>query len=435
MKIVELSKAQFEEFASNHPLRSHYQSYYYGQLLSEYYFDYNLIGYVDNNGSIKAASLILTKRITSIWQYAYAPKGFLLDYQDEILLKNFTRDIKKYLKRKKVIMAKINPDIIIGEIRKENNYQTVFNDNVKLVDRLSKFGYLKLKNNLYFEAQFPRFNMIIDLKKFNGLQDLKKNVRNKVYKSERRGLKAEIGNVDDLETFYNLIKNKKKRPLDYYRDYYNLFSKEAQIDLFLIKVDYEKYLISAQQRYASEEERNEQLIIDLQKYKDEKTLLRKVQSDRDLASFKNDILRASKNLGIQQTVIATGALVIKYGNRAYILISGYDEEYKFLNSNHYLHYKIIEHYKNLGFETLDLNGMTGDFSKENPYYGLNQFKLGFNSLVYEYIGEFDLLIRKRRYNALNKQAILAREFNKPWVKKGELDSKGNQIPPKTLYNK
>jgi len=427
MKIVELTKDQFESFTNTHPLRSHYQTFYYGQLLSEYYFDYNLIGYVDHNNSIKAASLIVTKRITSIHKYAYAPKGILIDYNDPGLVKSFTRDLKKYLKKKKIFMLKINPDIIIGEARKENGYKTVYNINFDIISMLSGFGYLKLKNNLYFESQFPRFNTIVHLDQYRGLKNLAKNVRNKVNKSERRGLSLQQGTVDDLEKFYEFVKDKRSRGIEYYRDYYNLFNKENQIDLFLIRVDYEKYLTTAQKRYNDELSLNESLNNEMQNNPNDKLLARKMQSDRDLTSYKNDILKASKNIHDENSIVIAGALVIKYFNRAYILISGYDQEFKFLSPNYYLHYKIIEHYKSLNFEFVDLNGMTGDFTKENPYYGLNKFKLGFNDIVYEYIGEFDLVIRKRVYNDLNNSATLAKEFNKPWVKKGDINSEGIHI--------
>ena len=427
MKIVELTKEQFESFSNTHPLRSHYQTFYYGQLMSEYYFDYNLLGYVDNKGSIKAASLIVTKKITSMHKYAYAPKGLLIDYNDANLVKAFTRDLKRYLKRKKVFMLKINPDIIIGEARKENGYKTVYNVNVEITEMLKSFGYLKLKNNLYFESQFPRFNSIIHYDKYKGLNSLAKNVRNKINKSERRGLSLQHGTVDDIEKFYEFVKEKRTRGIEYYRDYYNLFNKESQIELFLIRVDYEKYLTTAQKRYNDEVALNEKFNAEMQSAPNEKLLARKMQSDRDLASYKNDILKASKNINNENSFVVAGAMVIKYLNRAYILISGYDQNFKFLSPNYYLHYQIIEHYRSLGFEYIDLNGMTGDFSKENPYYGLNKFKLGFNDLVYEYIGEFDLIIRKRVYNDLNNSATLAKEFNKPWVKKGDINSEGIHI--------
>ena len=56
--------------------------------------------------------------------------------------------------------------------------------------------------------------------------------------------------------------------------------------------------------------------------------------------------------------------------------------------------------------------MTGDLTDKNPYYGLNRFKLGFNPKVYEYIGEFDLILNYNEYVNLQEGNYLAMEFNK-----------------------
>ncbi len=56
--------------------------------------------------------------------------------------------------------------------------------------------------------------------------------------------------------------------------------------------------------------------------------------------------------------------------------------------------------------------MTGDLNSNNLYYGLNQFKIGFNPEVYEYIGEYDLIINENDYSYLKETGTLAKEFNK-----------------------
>ena len=63
MHIKELSIAEFEAFSKNNPLGSYHQSINYALFMGENDYDYNLIGYVDELGVIKAASLILIKKI------------------------------------------------------------------------------------------------------------------------------------------------------------------------------------------------------------------------------------------------------------------------------------------------------------------------------------------------------------------------------------
>ena len=59
-----------------------------------------------------------------------------------------------------------------------------------------------------------------------------------------------------------------------------------------------------------------------------------------------------------------------------------------------------------------MNGITGDFSERNPYYGLNKFKESFNPSIYEYIGEFDLIVNKALYQYLLSSNKLAKEFDR-----------------------
>ena len=89
MKIRTLSIFEFDNFAFNHPLSSYHQTSNYGVFQSEQGLDYDLIGLVDENNQIVAASLIVIKKMGLLYRYGYAPKGFLMDYYDEGIIKEF----------------------------------------------------------------------------------------------------------------------------------------------------------------------------------------------------------------------------------------------------------------------------------------------------------------------------------------------------------
>ena len=136
-----------------------------------------------------------------------------------------------------------------------------------------------------------------------------------------------------------------------------------------------------------------------------------MNSDRVLLSYKNDILEATKGLADNKEVYLAGALVIKNNDTATIVYSSFNKSYKRFAANYFLYYSIINNYKN-EFKYLNLNGIVGDFNHENPYTGLNRFKLGFNPNICEYIGEYDLIIEPKSYDILLNNGILAKEFNK-----------------------
>ena len=53
------------------------------------------------------------------------------------------------------------------------------------------------------------------------------------------------------------------------------------------------------------------------------------------------------------------------------------------------------------YKKYNFYGITGDFRKENPLYGLFLFKKSFGGHVSELIGEFDLIISPFWYNTYN----------------------------------
>ena len=408
MHIKELSIAEFDSLAKIFPLSSYYQSSCYALLMAEAGYDYEFIGYVDELGVIKAVSLILIKKIGLSIKYGYAPKGFLLDYFDYDLLKDFTEAIKSYY-AKKLCFIKINPEIAISEIDLKTKI-TNYNQNIIVRDYLKELGFLKLRDNKYFESLFPRFNGIINLEEYK-FENLSKNTKNKIRKGIKKGLVFEKKSRDELDLFFEFIKRKKDSHSYYYKNYYNIFDYHGMADLFLVKIDYQQYLMNSKALYDKELEHNNELTEKLMQYKSDTYIKEKMESDKTLLSYKNDIEIATKGLKDNKEVYVAGAFVIRYLNRVHIVISGFNQEYKSFNPNYFLHYQILEYYKN-NYKFVDLNGLTGDFTKMNPYRGLNEFKLGFKPHIYEFIGEFDLVLNEHDYHNLIKRGLLAKEFNK-----------------------
>ena len=92
MRLVELSLSEFEDFASNHPLRSYAQSPAYAKFMGEQGFSYDYIGY-DDNGTIIAASLILYKRIGGFQKVCLCSR-VLIDFYNQELVENSAGFIK-----------------------------------------------------------------------------------------------------------------------------------------------------------------------------------------------------------------------------------------------------------------------------------------------------------------------------------------------------
>lgn len=409
MKLKNLSIFEFDEFAKNHPLGSYHQTSSYALFASEQGYDYDLLGLVDNENKIHAASLILSKKIGMFNRYGYAPKGFLIDYFDPNILKDFTKALIKYYYKKNFAFIKINPEISIGIMDYKKKVVT-FNKNQMIESTLKGLNFRKLEGNRHFETKIPRFNAVQVLKNTN-LRTIKKNTRNKIHKSIRYGMILEKGKREDIEILYNFIKNKKSYPITHYYNYYNAFSKKEEMDIFLVKIDFEECLINLREAYEKEFEKNSILIEKMLNNPSNDNLKRKLDSDANLTTYRESIATATRYLAKNKTEYIAGALTIKYKNRVNIVISGFNQEFKKFCPNYFLHYQLIEYYKE-DYDFMDLNGMTGDFTNTNPYKGLDEFKLGFNPLTFEYIGEFDFIVNDGLYKSMEQSGQLAKEFKR-----------------------
>lgn len=409
MKLKNLSIFEFNDFAYNHPLGSYHQTSSYALCASEQGYDYDILGFVDDSGKIHAASLILSKKLGMFSRYGYAPKGFLIDYYNPRLLSDFTKALKKYYYKRNFAFIKVNPEISVGTIdfkRKE----VIHNKNLSIENTLADLHFRKLKDNRHFETKVPRFNAVQVLKNTN-LKTVSKHTRNKINRSIRNGMTLVKGGREDIEILYKFIKNKKNYPINHYYNYYNAFSKKDEIDVFLVQIDFEECLINLRKKYDKELTKNAAIVNKVMANPSSANLRRKLVSDTSLNMYSENIAYATRCLAQNKTAYIAGAITIKYKNRVNILISGYDQDFKKFCPNYFLHYKLIEYYKN-DFDFMDLNGITGDFSNVNPYKGLNEFKMGFNPLAFEYIGEFDFIINEGLYKNMDQSGQLAREFKR-----------------------
>lgn len=410
MIIREIDSQTFMEFAKNHILSNYYQTENYGILMQNFKYQIMYIGAFKQN-KLVGASLILYKTIAPTIKYGYAPRGFLINYLDEDLLNEFTSKIKAFFLLKNFAFIKINPEVIYSKIDYENKKKIVNGNNKNLISFMRKLGYEKLKDNLYFESMLPKYNAIINLKEFD-----KNTVNEKCYKKSHSfltsALSLKIGNEKDINIFYDLIKDKSNKTLSYYQDFYRVFKDSDMVDLLLVEVDYYKYLEVYNQKYETMIIENEELNEEFNSNSQNEILFQnKMDSDNKLAEIKHSIelLNIKLKSGNKSEIIG-GALIIKQNSRVNLIISGVNSEFNKQNINYFLHYRFMEYYKKMGYSFIDLNAVSGNVSEKSPYKKLNDFKFSFNPNVYEYIGEFDLVINNTYYNILWNTGKLEKEF-------------------------
>ena len=397
MKVRELSSTEFEFFTQKYNVHSLYQTVEYGQAMKEQGFGITYLGLVDENSNVLAASLILIDK-TGGFKYGYAPRGFLIDYSNQNLVETFTKGVKKILGKNDVIALKINPLIIKTIYDHKNNVIATNNYYNTVFEQLKKLGFYHLGYNNYFESFKPRFEAIIDINMpyYMLFKNLKKEFKTKIRGIDNRGLKIYKGDVDDLPYLSMQTEKKYPRDLKYFQDIYLNFSKKNNVEFYYSKLDTETYLKSIQSALAKQEKII--AIIDSKMANSSKMINRKLNADKTLASYQKQLVLATNLLKNQpEGVVTAAALVIKDRDEVYVLMDGYNPEYKYLSSKHLLLWKLIEKYSKEGFAKFNLGGMSNYALINNKYSQLNEFKFGFNAKAYEYMGDLEIITNPARY--------------------------------------
>ena len=400
MHIKLLTNAEFLQFTKVFKPSSIYQTPYYAFTMNEENYTSMFVGLMDGN-VLKAASLILVYKVNG-FKYALAPRGFLIDYNDENLVTMFTKLIKKYLGKKDIVAIKINPMIIKkvynskGYVITDNQlYETTFN-------RLKKLGYFHLGYNNYFEALKPRFEAYInlDMNYIKLFGNIDKSCRNKIRKAVRDGIKVYHGDINDLKYLYEQTQTTYPRGLQYFIDLYKFFGKDNLIDFYYSKLDTTDYLQYTQSKYNEYSKKSSELNHKLisQKGNSEKIINEKLKIDQNVVKYRNQLVEATEYLKTYpEGIITSTALVIKWQDAVYLAIDGYDKNYKKFGAKQLMIWKLMGRYAKLGFKKFYLGGVTNINKKNNKYKGLNEFKLNFHANVIEYAGDFELITNSPLY--------------------------------------
>ena len=195
-KLARLSEETYENYLKKQSKSHFLQSYSWGELakikkgLTPYY-----LGLVDDKKNILGTALLLQKHLPLNYCYFYCPRGYVINYEDEKLVKEMTKEIIKFAKSKKAIFVKIDPDLIYKNYNYLDEEQKLPYDINKIFENLKKIGYKHLGFTKNFETMQPRYTFRIDLTKESG--------------SEARNI---------VEMFLEKIKNMNKT---------NLFNKET----------------------------------------------------------------------------------------------------------------------------------------------------------------------------------------------------------------
>ncbi len=406
MEFVTLTEKEFSDYSEKSPYTSFFQMPLWAEVKKENGWDSYYVGLKDQ-GKVVAATLLLSKKIKFFKNMFYAPRGFLLDYNNLELLEEFTKGIKTFLKDKNALFLKINPYVdyqgrtVDGEIVPDTQRDDLMN-------KLKELGFVH--NGFYIDQDKktdlePRWISVLDIQGMT-MDELYSNMRKsckwRINNSRKNALKIIEADEDNLFEFKNLMKHTAERrefvdrPLSYYLNMFKILKKHDLVKVLLVEINFKELLDNSKNSLEENLKKQEEFKGRGNKEKQLKELeLEKERLDEKIETLESTI----KEYG-EKKIIAGGWYML-YGREINYLFGASYKQFMKYNSQYLLQYEMINYAVEQGYEAFNFYGIDGNFDEKSKGFGLFDFKRGFNSDVVELIGEFDLIISKFYYSTYN----------------------------------
>lgn len=415
MKLKTISEKEWKKFADKNSEITFYQTKEWANLKSKNNWQAHYLGLEENN-KIIAGSLILSKTLPIInKKMFYAPRGFLLDYKDKKVLKKFTKELKEYAKKEHAIFVKIDPYVEYKE--RDNNGDIVENgiDNSITVDNLKELGYKHFGFNLMQDTLQPRWIHVIETENKN-LDDIMKNMESKtrqiLRKNEKSGIKTREIEKEELPLFKDIMQHTSDRrefvdrPLSYYESMWDSLHDAGILKILVAEIDFLEFEKNTKEELDTNEKELKDRIYkkehDILKMNPKKYEQNNKKNEQEIERLKKQLEKIAdykKEYGNKK--LLGGILFLIYGNEVLSLHGGTLDNVMQFQSAYTIHFAGIKYAVEHGYKRYNFYGITGDFRKENPLYGLYLFKKSFGGHVVELIGEFDLIISPFWYHTYN----------------------------------
>ncbi len=404
MKLIELEKQEFIEFATAQPNALFFQSPYWIEIKEQNGWRGKIVGFKEK-GEIIAATVLLIKNVLGSISFAYAPRGFLLDFNNFELLEEFTDEIKLYLKKLGVAFLKINP-YVDYQLRDVNGHVVEGTKNDALMSKLADLGYIHYGFYIDMDDKKdlePRWISVLDLKG-KTIDDAFKYFRSGtkwgVNNSKKNFITMLTADESNLIEFKNLMEHTSERrgfvdrPLSYYQEMFKVLDRENAVKVMLAQINFKELLDFTQARFDKNAKRLEAIRDNPKKQNEYNEIC---SEQKSLAPRLETIKENIAEFG-EKKIIAGGWYML-YGSEVVYLFGASYKPFMRYNSQYLLQYEMIKFAIENGYEKFNFYGIDGNFNENSKNYGLFDFKRGFNAEVHELLGEFDLIVNKSSYNA------------------------------------
>lgn len=383
-----IETAKHDEFVSAHPLCNLLQSSSWAKVKDNWRS--KIVGVYDDQQLI-ASAMVLIKQLPLGFTMMYIPRGPIMDYENERLVKFYFQEMKKWAKKYKCLFIKMDPGIHCNDYKideqNENHYEVC---NV-IIDNMKKAGVIHQGYTKYIEDSIqPRYQAnVYKCDDFDG--SLPRHTKRLIKDALKRDVKVVKVGKDRIKEFSDVValtearKNVSLRNQEYFEQLMDIYGEDAF--LFFAEVN---ILETLERLRKQQEENNKELALLKEGSPKKQRRLNDIKNalERDIKEFE------SFEQDYDSTTVIAGILSIKFGDTMEMLYAGMNDKFKKFMPQYYLYTENMKYAFAHGCNYANMGGVEGDLQD-----GLTKFKSNFNPYINEFIGEFDLPVNRLLYNA------------------------------------
>lgn len=407
MEFLEISEQDYDYFARKHPYRNFLNSSTAINIKQASGWTISFVG-VCEHGELLAATGLIFIPCMKAYFYAYAQRGFLIDYQDKALLDFFHEELCFYLKKKKVVYLKIDPCVQYQEHDINGNLVEGGFHHQYVIDNLTSLGYVHQGFTTGFQDNSQvRWMFVLSLEgktEEQLLAEMDHQTRWSVNKTIKQGVKVRQLAFDELSIFKEIMEYTASTrkfhdmPFEQYQRQIRAYGEE-NAKVMMAYLDVDEILKRILEDLKKEEMELHAIQDVLKETPNSKKYVKKEKVQQEAIALLHNRQKEMENF--QQVYgkiipIAASYFILYEDELIYVSSGAYDTFRKY-NGPYAIQWHMMKYALAHGIKRYNFYGTSGDFHEDAIDYGVFEFKKGFNGVVEEYVGDFILPISKAKY--------------------------------------
>lgn len=398
----EISPSEHDGFLNGHKKEHFMQTSVWGEIKAAGGAWHSVAVGMFYDNVLVASSMLLWRKLPVIGKKLYyAPRGFIIDFDDWDLVRNFTHRLKEYIKEHGAVYLLVDPDYYFCV---KNEYDEVIKAPDDFVKKMEALGYVHGGFNMGFEGTQPRFTFRLYL---DGTID---DVYGRFDRFNKKGLRQaeengiEVYEEDNIDLFYEIMTQTADRdnfiqsPKSYYDRVYHTLKPYGMSNMYFAKYTPKKHisLIDNLIKQSEDEIDGVRKKIEIKETPKLKTAL--LQADQKKERYEKLKETATEyDEKYPDGIVLSAGININTKNRGWTIFGGSRPILREMNANYAITYHAIKSFHARGMEFMDFFGTIGNATQESDHWGIHRFKKKFSGRYIEFPGEFNLVVNKPVY--------------------------------------